>query len=485
MSADRGGAYRHRLLGAWIAIGLSGCVPAPRQPLLTPRTRAPAFQAFRTRIIGAQLPSGNWPPTHWWRTFRDPVLTHLIHVGLAANNSLQAALADARASRAAARAVGGAIGPSLAASGAVQRQRASASGLIPPPFAGQTFDYGQVGLTAGYDLSWWDRRHAALQVAIGAARTAAATAAETRLLVSTEIAADYFALAEAAAARRTAWARVRIRTHLLALIRDRLHAGITSAVRYDAANNALASAHAAAATASLRVTRARLALAAVLGRGPGYALRIPLPPTLAIPRLAIPRHIPLDLLARRPDIRVRYWAVLAAAAGIHEARARYYPNISLDANFAYQSITLGRLLAPANITAAIGPALHLPLFDAEARRANLSASRARYDAACARYNARIVYASAHVAQALAALVTAITELRDARAGTAAARSGLDLALARFRAGVYGAVPTRESGLTMLRARRELDTAHARVLLADVAVIRALGGGYHAAPRGGA
>ncbi|MDA8390168.1 MAG: efflux transporter outer membrane subunit [Gammaproteobacteria bacterium] len=455
-----------------VMIALAGCVPAPRHALLTPRRQAPHVRAADVRTAPAP-----WPKTRWWRAFHDPSLDRLITMGLRASGTLKAALARARVAQAAIGEAGGALGPALAADGTVDRQRASATGLIPPPFAGHTVDYGSAGISGRYDLSWWDSRHAQLRAAIGRARAAWAIDAETRLLVSTGIARTYFALGEASQDLRLARAGARVRTRLAALMAQRYRAGIVSALRYESAEDARATADRQRAAAELAVARLRLALAALVGRGPRYSPSLPIPRVLAVRGFAAPAQLPLELLARRPDLRARYWQVQAAAAGIDAAQAGYYPNISLTGSLAFQSISLTSLFDPANITADIGPAIHLPLFHAGARRAHLSAARARYDAAVALYNKAILDASAQVARALAGIRLAHRQEQFARRACRHARLGYRFVMARRRAGVDGPIPIRESRLAVLGAERELATARTRLLLADLALIQALGGGY--------
>ncbi len=460
-------------LAAALVTLLAGCVPAPRHPLLKPRTRAP-----HVRMAAAGHGSGQWPQTHWWRAFGDASLNHLITMGLAASGTLKAALARARAAQAAIGVAGGAIGPRLAASGSVSRQRASATGLTPPPFAGATVDYADLGLTGHTDLSWWDRPHAALRAAVGQARAAWALGAETRLLVSTQIAQTYFMLGKAGDDLRLDRAAAIVRNRLARLTAARYKAGIASAMRYEAAADARATAARHLAGARLAVARLKLALAALVGRGPRYSARIATPHDLPVHRFHAPARLPLELLARRPDLRARYWEVQAASAGVIAAKAGYYPDISLDAGLAFQTISLASLISPANITAAIGPAIHLPLFDNGARRARLSGARARYDTAVALYNKTILDASSEVARALASLAAAHRQEQFAAAACRHARLGYRLAMARFHAGIYGPIPARASRLGVLDAEQDLIAARTRVLLADLALVEALGGGYH-------
>ncbi|HUW98354.1 MAG TPA: efflux transporter outer membrane subunit [Acidiferrobacter sp.] len=483
MAEARPGSRARLTIAALWAAFVSGCVPAPRTPLAIARHSAPPFATVRTALTKAGLHAGAWPATRWWLAFHDPELTQLITEGLRANGDIQVALAHARAARDRYRVAVGQTGLAVDATGDVERERASATGLIPPPFAGTTFNYANLGLDAHYDLAYWDRQHAALKAAIGERRASRAEAAEVRLIVSTAIAARYWDLASAASHAHATEARLQVGRRIESLVQARFKAGIANAIDYENAQARLAQARLSASAARIRLQQARFALAALLGRGPQFASTIALPRTEPLPALSFPHHIRLDLIARRPDIQARYWQVQASIAGRAAARARYYPDISLGAAWGFQSITLTSLIRPANIAAAIGPAINLPLFGSGERRANLSASRAGYDAAVARYNATIVHAANHVAYALEGLASARHQWRDAQIRSNAADHAFALIHARQAAGIVGALPVRLARLDVLAARDAQSETRIGVLKAWVAVIRNLGGGYHAPASG--
>lgn len=467
--------------GALFAVLLGGCVPARRHPLAIPDARAPHFARIGVSLKTAGLRAGAWPATHWWRIFHDPELSRLIHIALKHNEGLKAAEGHLQAATDAADFAASRTGLSLSLRSRALRERASASGLIPPPFAGHTFDYGSVGLRARYDLAFWDHQHIAIAAALGAQKAARADAAEVRLLVSTEVAERYWHLAAAASGLREARALLRLRKSIETLLEARFQAGVAGAVREDEALASLASLRTRVHAERLALLKARFALAATLGRGPQFGLNLALPTRYALPKLSFPHRIGLDLIARRPDIQVRYWQVREALARRDAARARYYPDISLGANLGYQSITLSDLIDPANLAATVGPALNLPLFGDGARQARLRSSRAQFDIAVAHYNSAIVKAARDVAVALQTLAALQKEQQDAKVQTQQATRAFTLMQRRFRAGVIGAVPEQEAKLSVIEARYTETRAHVGVLEAEIAVLKNLGGGYRARP----
>jgi outer membrane protein, multidrug efflux system len=129
----------------------------------------------------------------------------------------------------------------------------------------------------------------------------------------------------------------------------------------------------------------RVLLAALAGVGedqmPALEAR-PLPRVAA----ALPNDVGTNLLARRPDITASRARVEAALHDVEQARAAYYPDISLNALASLSSIELDRLLRADSAAPAVGLAINLPLFDAGLRRARHGAASADLAAAIAASN---------------------------------------------------------------------------------------------------
>ena len=99
-----------------------------------------------------------------------------------------------------------------------------------------------------------------------------------------------------------------------------------------------------------------------------------------------------DLLARRPDVLASRLRVDSAQAGLKAAWADFYPNIDLSAFAGTQAIGLDNLFHGAAGAFGVGPALHLPVFDAGRLRAKYRANTADIDIALTVYNQSVLSA---------------------------------------------------------------------------------------------
>ncbi|MBC8924643.1 MarR family transcriptional regulator, partial [Escherichia coli] len=68
------------------------------------------------------------------------------------------------------------------------------------------------------------------------------------------------------------------------------------------------------------------------------------------------------------------------------------PDINLSAAIGLDAFGFGRFLTAASRTASVGPAIHLPIFDAGELRAQLKGRYADFDHAVATYNQALVTA---------------------------------------------------------------------------------------------
>ena len=199
-------------------------------------------------------------------------------------------------------------------------------------------------------------------------------------------------------------------------------------------------------------------------------------PLRSVQLAALPAVLPADLLARRPDITAARWRIEAAGQDMKSAKAAFYPNINLTAFAGLSSIGLDHLVKSASEQYGVGPALHLPIFDAGRLRANLRVKTADLDAAVESYNAAVLEAVHEAADPISSLRAIERQQAEQAQAQTAAESAHDLALQRYRAGLstYLTVLNAEAGV--LNQRRQAVDLKARALDAQVALIKALGGG---------
>lgn len=426
-------------------------------------------------------PLGDWPTERWWDSYGDPQLTALIDEALAGAPTLDQASARVRRAAAVAQQAGARLQPTLdatASAGLVQQSEnlGMPAALVPQGWQ----DNGQLALSLSFDLDLFGRNRAALRAALGDTAAAEADQAAARLALSTSVAASYADLARLAAAREVAMTYLRIRGDTLRLMRAREAEGLENraAVMRAESGRASAAAELAATDESIELNRNRIA--ALIGQGPERGASIGLPAVARLGAFGLPADLGIGLVGRRPDIVA---ARLRAEAGDHRidsARADFMPNIRISALVGLQALGIGSLLEGGSAYGSVGPAISLPIFSGGRIEGGYRAARADYDAAVAGYNQVVVDALREVADVATRQRALGIRLAESRSALSAADQAYRLLDARYRGGLATYLDVLEAEDSLNGARRALAELEASAFALDVALIRALGGGYREA-----
>ncbi len=443
---------------------------------------APTAQTLAPASLGLEVASNAAPvdavAADWWNGFGDPALTDLIDRTLVGNPTLK--VAQARLSRAQAAIEGARAAEGLQINGAldVTRQHFSSTSIYPPPLGGSTRTLGTAQINASWEFDFFGRNRAALEATLGLQRAAQADISAARVMLAANVARTYVQLARLIDQREVAARSLKQRDDILALIRQRVQAGLDTTVELRQGEGALPESRQQIEQIDEQIALTRHALAALTAQ-PMDALDGLAPSLRAVKATPLPATVPADLIGRRADITAARWRIEAATSDIESAKAQFYPNINLGAFIGLSSIGLDRLVNAGSGQYGVGPAIRLPIFDSGRLRANLRGKTADLDAAVESYNAALIDAVHDVADQLTSLRSIDRQQAEQAQARTAAESAHDLSSQRYKAGLgtYLTVLNAEAGV--LNQRRLAADLKARALDSQVALIRALGGGYSA------
>lgn len=421
-------------------------------------------------------------PAEWWQAWNDPALSNLMAQALAAHPSLQMAQARLAKAQAAVDGETGAGEPKLNASADATRQHFSANSIYPHPLGGSMQTLGNLQFAGGWEIDFFGRHRAAIDAALGGQRAAQADLAAARNLLTSQVAQTYVQLGRLQAQRTLAERTLAQREEMLGLVRQRVSAGLDTQVELRQGEGALPEARQWIEQLDEQIVGTRQALAALAAVSPQSLAQ--LRPTLSDQRLiALPDALPADLLGGRADITAARWRVEAATQGTAVAKAQFYPNVSLTAFAGLSSIGLGKLVEAGSRQYGVGPAIHLPIFDAGSLRANLSAKTADLDAAVAAYNGAVIDAVRDTADQINSLQSVARQRAEQAQAQSAAEAAYGFAKQRYSAGLSGYITLLNAESSVLAQRRQAVDLQARTVSTQVALIRALGGGQPSeAPR---
>lgn len=459
-----------------ISLVLAGCA-SPGDVKTSATLRTPESIAARHSLAGGARRSAAWPQERWWRRYGDPQLDGLVDEALRGSPTLAIAEARVRQAGAAVALASSTASPQVGGSLKSTRQQYSGNSIVPRPLAGNWAWYNEASLGFAYEFDFWGRNRAAVEAAAGRASAAEADAQAARLALAVAVVRSYMDLQHAYRQLDLAEAALASRGRIAFITRQRVAAQLDSAVELKQAELALPAAREQIAQIRESIALLRMQLAALAGQGPDRGLAIARPQAGAAAPATLPSSLPAALLGRRPDVVAQRWRVEALAQDIALSRARFFPDVNLLAFAGLQSLGFASFLDAGSRIAGAGPALTLPIFDGGRLRAGLAQRSAEYDAAVEQYNQTLVAAVRDVASQVSSLQW-LDERRQQQAQALKLAEGAHrLALERFRAGVGNFLQVlivENQWLAQQRAQNDLD---ARALDLDIALIRALGGGY--------
>jgi NodT family efflux transporter outer membrane factor (OMF) lipoprotein len=448
---------------------LSGCVDAPPT---TPQVSE--VQQSSLGLTGAAAPHF---PRQWWKAFKDPQVDRLADMVIASNPTLVSALAKLRAAQAELAVNRAEDRPQVTLDGSEQRTLFSKDYIIPPLFGGSYRWYGSLTTNLNWDLDFWGKQADLIAKARDSAEAAGLDMEAAHLALSGAFAQAYVDLLLNYQNGDIADATVAERTEILSITQGRFDAGLENASAVEQAKSLLSISKAD----QLRYAAAREvdvhAIAALAGQGAALYGTISRPtPDLDV-TLPLPDKLPTDLLARRPDILAAKARVEAAVQNREAAHADFYPDINLEALIGFQSIGLSNMFTGNAFTMGIGPALHLPIFDAGKLRAQYAHATADLDSSVADYNGAVVNAIKQTADAMTEVRSLAAQRTQQEDAVKSALRAYEIARERYRGGLATQLPMLTAEETLLQARQELagvvaDGAKQRIIL-----LLTVGGGF--------
>ena len=412
----------------------------------------------------------------WWRIFGDARLDALQQQALL--NSPTLALAQARLlqARATLAATSASALPQLGLGERVSRQKISANRPL-SNYASPNFSTVQnelsVAMTVNYELDLAGRVEQSTAGAQASAAQAVAELENTRLLLSADLAANYFNLREIDAELDVLERATGLQRRALELVSARRELGAASGL--DVAQQQALLETTLVQLELLRRQRGQFehAVATLTGAA---APRFSLPPD-SRERSAptVPLGLPSELLQRRPDIAAAERAMAAANAQIGVANAAFYPSITLGSTLGVDSRELASLFDAPSLLWSLGVSATQSLFDGGRLRANLEFSRAGYDATAANYRRVVLLAMQEVEDGITGLTALRRASLQARTAMDAARRVLDMTTARYDGGLspYPELVTAQQAL--LLSERQSVQLMGQELVTTVFLIKALGG----------
>jgi NodT family efflux transporter outer membrane factor (OMF) lipoprotein len=448
---------------------LSGCVTPPRG-------EPPALAPVEQSTLGLNGNAVQPAEASWYRSFDDEQLDRLIAQALQNNPGLIEVSARLREAQAQATQARAAAFPSAKVSGGETRLKIP-SGFPAAIDGGHTVWAGDLGASLSWDLDLWGKHADAFAQAIALSRAAGLDVDSARLLLSGSVVQSYIDLNRAYMRADIAERTLAQRSNILDITRQRVVAGLDTRVELRQAEAELLQARVALQQAQAAQALAAHELAVLLGQGAAQYALITKPTLNLDAGLQLPAELPINLLSRRPDVIAARERIDAADAGRRAAKAAFYPSVNLSAFVGFASFSLTDLIGAKSFGYGAGPAVSLPLFDADRLRAQYRGSEAQLDGAVAAYDETVLRAVRQSADQLTLIDALSGELALQQQSLAASEDAYRLAEERYRAGLAGYLTVLNVETEVLNERDQRVELSNSLALARVQLLLAVGGSF--------
>jgi len=416
----------------------------------------------------------------WWNVYRDSTLATLETQALAQNQTLVAAsahYAQAKATLANTRAqqVPEVDLAATASRFRISRDRPRTNYGVPTTSTVQ--NNLQIGPTISYDTDLFGRIRRQVEGATASAEQSADDLANARLVLTTEVASDYFSLRELDTEIDVLNQSVTLQQKALDYVNSEHELGAVSGLDVLQQKSLLDTTRVQAQLLLNQRAQFEHALAALVGvPAPQFAIE---PKVLNFQVPAIALGVPSDVLQRRPDIASAERAMAAANAQIGVAKAAFFPSLTLTPGIGWESTQFASLLSAPTLMWTLGAAASQVLFDGGRRAANVQFASEGYKATEADYRQTVLNAFQQVQDGITGLAVLDGAAKQSEQAVADSQRLLALANDRYSGGLVAYLDVITAQQSLLNSKRQDAQIRGQQMTLSVSLVKALGGGWDA------
>jgi outer membrane protein, multidrug efflux system len=454
---------------------LAGCAVGPNyhRPLVQAPTAYKTEGPWRVAAPKDSLPKGEW-----WQIYADAELNDYEQQLLKANQTLEAVRDQVNRARALARVTSAGYFPTFNANPSAYRSRYSANRPQLVTSTGPlTQSAYEIPFLLNYEPDLFGAVRRNLEASNASLQSTAADLYNARLVLTAELAADYFSLRELDTETQVVQESIGIQRKGLQLVENRHAGGVASGLDLAQQQTLLDSTVTQLYLVQQQRAQYEHAIAVLTGNA-ASTFNVPVRP-LKTEAPAVPLGVPSDLLERRPDVASaeRQMAYENALVGV--ATAAFYPQLTISGSGGFQSTSLTNLITAPSAIWSLGADILQPIFQGGRNRANLAATKAAYDGTVANYRESVLTAFQQVEDGLSGLNALSQASTSQNAAVEDAQRALQLATNRYSGGLttYLDVITAQSAL--LTNQRTSVQLLGQQMVTSVYLVKALGGGWDA------
>ena len=454
---------------------LAGCAAGPkyqRANIPTP----PSWSAEAPWRLAE--PKDGIPKGSWWSLYQDPVLDQLAKQALAANQSIQLAVTRVEQARDLARVQVAAVFPSLTGGASATRQRLSANRPVVGSTAATsavTENVFQIPFQINYEVDLFGKVRRSIEAANAQYQSTAADLENVRLMITSDLASDYFSLRELDAEVGDIQEAITYDEKGLKLVQNRHAGGVASGLDVAQQETVLDAARAQLHLLQQQRATFEHAIATLVGEAaPTFRVA---PALLNVQIPAIPLGVPADVLERRPDVAEAERQMASQNALIGVAESAFYPSIFLSGSGGVQSADIANLISAPSSFWSLGVSAAETILNGGRIHAQVDFAKSGYQGSVASYRNTVLTAFQQIEDGLSGLTTLADAASAQQKTVEDSQRFLDIANDRYVGGLVTYLDVITAEQTLLNNQRLATQILGQRLVTSVFLVKALGGGW--------
>jgi len=425
-------------------------------------------------------PAAALPKGEWWKLYNDPDLDKLEPLVAVSNQTLAADYDAYEQSVAIVNETRGELFPTIGITGSATRAgdggagggagAATGAGIGGGPRSSGTFEG-----SADWTPDIWGKIRRQVEANKAAAEVSAADLANATLSEQATLASDYIDLRGSDSLITLLRQTVTAYQRSLQITQNQANAGVATPLDVISAQTQLEGAQASLVNAGEARAQYEHAIAVLIGHAPAD---FSLPPGALMPTVPdIPAGVPSTLLERRPDIAAAEQDVAEQNALIGVAIGAFFPDLTLSALGGFSADPIGGLFSVSNALWSLGASASATIFAGGTRSAAVQAAKFGYDEAVANYRQTVLSAFQQVEDNLSDLRILAQQAALEQAAVTDSTRAVQISLNEYQAGTQAYTTVVTAQATQLANEQTALSVQENRLLASVALIQALGGGW--------
>ena len=457
---------RYAIIAAGTVLMFAGCSMAPK--LIIPKTDLPLKYTAANKNGEISI--------NWWKNFDDSNLNKLIAEALKNNDDLRLAVIRVDEARTYLGLQSANLYPNVNVSASGYRQQTSSE--TPPKGAGTIFNNFSLSSSMGYELDLWGKLKNKNKAALSSLLASESNQETVKLVLISNVANTYFNLISINKQLQIAKKSAQSFKDTYEYRQKQHKYGAVNELIVQQAKAQYENAKVLIESLKERKAPQMSALSVLLGKSPKEIFDNNIYLNEALPKpIKVPYALPSALLENRPDIKAAEENLKAKNALIGAAKAAYFPSISLTGLLGFQSEELADLIQHSAKVWNLNSSLNMTIFDFGRIKSNIETAEAQKKEAIIQYEQTVRNAFKEVFDALNKLKISKQKLKAQSKEVEALKRALYLSEKRFDSGYSSYLEVLDAQRGLLNAGLNLVSLNAEVITNEVALYKALGGGW--------